>query len=85
MNDIENRIKRIEERNRKVELDKAWEVSWVRKIIIALITYLFIGLYLMWLDVDRPWLNALVPVLAFVISTLVVERAKQSWTQRSRK
>ena len=34
MEALEKRIKKIEERNKKVELDKAWEGSKTRKILI---------------------------------------------------
>jgi len=30
--DIEKEIEIIKERNRRVELDKAWEISWTRRI-----------------------------------------------------
>lgn len=45
MNDIETRLKIIENRNQKVELEKAWETSWSRKISIAILTYLTIVLF----------------------------------------
>ena len=34
--EIENEIEKIKLRNKKVELDKAWETSWVRKICICI-------------------------------------------------
>ena len=40
------RIEEIEKRNKKVEGDKAWETSWLRKIIIMIATYFFAFLYL---------------------------------------
>ena len=43
---LEERVSKIEERNSKVEMDKAWEGSWTRKILIAIFTYLSIALYL---------------------------------------
>ena len=30
---IEEEINNIKERNKRVELDKAWETSWTRKIL----------------------------------------------------
>ena len=36
---MEERIEKIEERNKRVELDKAWETSWVRRIGIMILTY----------------------------------------------
>lgn len=35
---IEERIKKIEDRNKRVELDKKWETSWTRRICIMIIT-----------------------------------------------
>ena len=32
-------IKKIQERNKRVELDKAWETSWTRKICICILTF----------------------------------------------
>lgn len=34
LKELENEIAKIKERNKKVELDKAWETSWTRKICI---------------------------------------------------
>lgn len=77
--DIEKRLSTIEERNKRVEADKAWETSILRRLLIALITFVLVGLYLTWLDVSRPWLNAIVPVLGFSLSTLVIQRIKALW------
>ena len=46
MKDIEKRIKNIEERNKKVEIDKQWETSYTRRLLLTLFTYLAIGIYL---------------------------------------
>jgi hypothetical protein len=37
---LEQRIRKIEERNQKVEADKAWEMSWARRILLTIFTYL---------------------------------------------
>ena len=42
---LEERIKKIEERNKKVELDKRWETSWTRKICIMILTYIIVIVY----------------------------------------
>ena len=42
---LEERVKKIEERNKKVELDKAWETSWTRKIGIIILTYVIVITY----------------------------------------
>ena len=38
LKDLENEIENIKQRNKRVELDKAWETSWTRKICICILT-----------------------------------------------
>lgn len=79
MKSFEQRLKRIEERNRRVEIDKAWETSFTRKILLALFTYLAIGIYLWAIKIPKPWLNAIVPAVAFMLSTLTLPIFKKIW------
>lgn len=83
MEAIEQRLQQIEERNKKVEFDKAWETSWVRRILLILFTYLSIGLYLHAINIGRPWLNAIVPAVGFMISTLTMPFFKRMWLKLS--
>ena len=70
MGDLNQKIQQIEKRNKKVEADKAWEASWTRRMLLTVFTYLAIGVYLWAIEVNRPWLNAIVPAVAFMLSTL---------------
>ncbi|MBI4118565.1 MAG: hypothetical protein HY455_03465 [Parcubacteria group bacterium] len=79
MTDIETRVKQIEERNEKVEADKAWETSLMRRLLLLLFTYLAVGVYLWVIDIPRPWLHAIVPAVAFMISTLTMPLFKRLW------
>ena len=76
---LEKRIEGIETRNKKVETDKAWGTSWTRKFLLILFTYLAIALYLKVIEVDRPWLNAIVPAVGFLLSTLTLPYFKSLW------
>lgn len=76
---IEKRIHEIEERNRKVESEKAWETSLTRRFLLALFTYLAIGFYLAAIQVPQPWLNAIVPAAAFMLSTLTLPFFREIW------
>ncbi len=80
--DLEKRVKFIEERNRRVELDKQWETSWIRKIILMFCTYIAIGFYLRMIGVSAPWLNAIVPSIGFFLSTLTLPIVKHYWIKR---
>ena len=82
MNSIEARLTTIESRNKKVELDKAWETSWTRRLSIAALTYLVIAAYLVYIKKDQPFVNAIVPTLGFFLSTLVLPQIKAIWQKR---
>lgn len=76
---LEQKIREIEERNRKVEVNKAWETSWTRRLLLTVFTYLAIGIYLWVVKIPRPWLNAIVPAVAFMLSTLTMPFFKKMW------
>lgn len=67
--ELEEEINKIKERNRRVESDKAWETSWSRKILVSIFTYLVIALFFLFAGVKDPFINAIVPALAFILST----------------
>jgi len=76
---LEKEIQLIKNRNKKVESDKAWEVSWTRRILVATFTYVAIGLYLQAIKVDNPWLNSIVPTVGFMLSTVTLPWFKKLW------
>lgn len=82
---LEQRIRRIEERNRKVEIDKAWETSLTRKVLIAIFTYLAIALYMQFIVGIDPWINAIVPTTGFLLSTLTLPFFKNLWVKYIKK
>lgn len=85
MENLEQKIQKIEERNRSVEADKAWETSWTRRALLTIFTYLAIGVYMWAIDISRPWLNAVVPAVAFMLSMLTMPFFKKIWIKRNRK
>ena len=79
MKNFEKRLEAIEQRNKKVELDKAWETSWTRRIIIAILTYLTIVLFFYFAQLPKPFINSIVPTTGFVLSTLSLPFLKKLW------
>ena len=77
--DLEKKIKAIEERNARVELDKAWETSWARRLSIAFLTYTVVFSYLTIIKNDNPFINAFVPMFGYLLSTLVMKQIKNIW------
>jgi hypothetical protein len=85
LKELEGEIRKINERNRLVEADKAWETSKTRKLIIAVFTYLSIAMYMWAIRIPMPFLNAVVPTVAFVLSTLTLPTFKRLWIKKHRK
>ncbi|KKU11827.1 MAG: hypothetical protein UX16_C0003G0012 [Parcubacteria group bacterium GW2011_GWB1_45_7] len=85
MDNLEQRVRKIEERNKKVEADKSWEKSWTRRGLLAVFTYISIGAYLSAINIQNPWINAVVPAVAFMLSTLTMPWFKRLWLQRTKR
>lgn len=79
--DLESRLAAIEARNKKVEIDKKWEGSVTRKLLLMGFTYIAVASYFVAIDVAEPWLNAVVPTLGFLLSTLTLPFFKRLWSR----
>jgi len=77
--ELKQEIDKIKERNKRVEIDKAWEISYTRRVLLVIFTYLAMGIYLKAINVPSPWLNAIVPAVAFMLSTLTIPFFKKIW------
>lgn len=82
MIDIEERLKNIENRNKRVENDKAWETSKTRIFLIIIMTYIFATLYLMLADTTNPFLGSVVPCVGFLLSTQSLKIIKRIWIKK---
>lgn len=83
IDELEKEIDKIKARNEKVEEDKAWETSWVRKILIFVFTYFAITIYFYAVGLPEPFINSVVPSVAFVISTFTLPFFKKLWVNYS--
>lgn len=79
ISEIAQEIERLKERNRRVEQEKAWEVSWARVSVIMVITYFTAAIFLLLVGAERPWLGAVVPALGFLLSTRSLPFIKSWW------
>ncbi|MFH1770671.1 MAG: hypothetical protein ABH828_03880 [archaeon] len=76
---IEEELEKIKQRNKKVELDKAWETSFTRKVIVFILTYIVIVIFFYFAGLPKPFINSIVPALAFVLSTVTLPFFKKLW------
>lgn len=83
MEELKNRIEKIEKRNKSVETDKAWETSWTRRICIMILTYIIVIVYSYLIKkYDNILLSSLVPVIGFTLSTLSIRVIRKVWERK---
>ena len=75
-------IEKIKERNKRVELDKAWETSMTRKVSIIILTYIVMVLVMDALKMESPLINAIIPTLGFTLSTFSMSLIKIFWLKK---
>jgi len=79
METVEERLNKIEERNKRVELDKSWETSLIRILSVSIITYIVAFFVLFSMGVSKSYLSALIPVIGFILSTQSIPIIKKYW------
>ena len=83
--ELEKEILKIKERNAKVELDKAWETSFTRKICICILTYIVVVIYSHLINkISNVWLSSIVPVIGFTLSTLSLKIIRNLWEKNKK-
>ena len=80
--DLTKEIEKIKERNKRVEADKTWETSWARRIFITVSTYILISIFLIIIRVEQPLASAIIPALAYLLSTFSLGVLKSWWLKK---
>lgn len=78
----EETLRKILERNARVEREKAWEVSWTRRLSITILTYAIVSFFLRQLGLPYPFVQSLVPSGAYLLSTLSLPWIKRQWLRK---
>jgi len=76
---LEQEIRLINERNAKVQKDKAWETSNFRILSVSILTWLVITLVFWTIGVENPFINAIIPTTGFYLSTQSLPFLKRWW------
>jgi hypothetical protein len=79
---MDSELQKIQERNKRVELDKMWETSKTRRGFIAAITYVIAAAFMHRIGISEPFINALVPAGGYLLSTLSLPIIKRWWTSK---
>ena len=84
LKELEKEIAKVKVRNKRVEADKAWETSFTRKILVTVFTYFVIVLFFYFAELPKPFVNSIVPALAFLLSTVTLSFFKKMWMEKHR-
>jgi hypothetical protein len=79
---LEAELELIKHRNTRVEADKAWETSRFRIISICVLTYFLSACMLYAIGGKRPWIDGVMPVLGFFISSRSLRLIKSLWVEK---
>lgn len=81
LQEIVEELQKIQRRNRRVTIDKAWEVSATRRFFVGVLIYIIASLWLVSLGDSLALLKALVPSIGYIISTFSLPMVKKQWVQ----
>ena len=79
---VEKEIETVKKRNTRVEGEKAWEISAFRKVLLTGVTYVASAIVLKMIERERFLIEALVPAVGYVLSTLSLPALKRWWIER---
>ena len=81
--ELREEIEKIKERNKRVELDKKWETSGLRRICICILTYIVVVTYSYVVrNYNNIYISSLVPVIGFTLSTLSLKYIRKIWEKK---
>ena len=60
-------------------MPQAWETSFTRKVLVAILTYIVIVLFFIVAELPKPFINSIVPTAGFVLSTSSLPFFKKIW------
>lgn len=79
LENLEKEIEIIKARNRRVEADKAWELSKTRTAFISLTTFILLYVFFRLNQSEAPFLNAAISTIAYLLSTFSYGILKSWW------
>ncbi len=79
---LESELDIIKKRNTKVEADKSWETSSIRKVLVAITTYIIVVIVMYFLKLENIFVAALIPTAWFLLSTLSINIVKKIYIEK---
>lgn len=81
---LEQEIELIKVRNRRVEADKAWELSFARTAFISITTFILLYIFFRLNQSEAAFLNALISTVTYLLSTFTYGKLKFWWLKKKK-
>jgi len=75
----EDKLNELTLRNYKVDLDKKWETSNFRKVLVLVTTYFLASITMFAIGDSKPFISSLIPTLGYFLSTFSFGFIKKIW------
>ncbi|MCA9381372.1 hypothetical protein KC678_03845 [Candidatus Dojkabacteria bacterium] len=79
---LEEKVEKLNLLNRYSEMQDEWDKSLTRIVLVVVFTYLFVVLFMYFLGVENPIINALLPAGAYILSTRTIPYVKKIWIKQ---
>ncbi|MCA9386583.1 hypothetical protein KC669_00970 [Candidatus Dojkabacteria bacterium] len=76
---LEEKVEKLNLLNRYTQMQDEWDKSITRIVLVVIFTYAFVVLFMYFLGVKNPLLNALLPAGAYILSTRTIPYFKKIW------
>lgn len=84
LKELDGEIELIKARNRRVEADKAWELSGTRTAFISVTTFIILYVFFRLNRSEAPFLNALISTATYLLSTFSYGILKSWWLKNKK-
>lgn len=82
---VAHEVEAIKARNKRVEADKAWELSHTRTAFISLTTFIILFVFFVLNKSGAPFLNAFISTITYLLSTFTYGILKSWWLKKQNK
>lgn len=76
---LEEQVSKLTLQDKYIKMQDRWDKSLTRVILVAINTYIFVGIILLILGVHNVLINAFIPAGAYVLSQQTIPYFKKLW------
>lgn len=79
---LEHELEFTRNQKRELQLHLAWDRSWTKIVLLTVVTYIVIAFVFYCIGSKKYFVNAIIPSVAYFISTRSLSFVKKIWLQK---